>query len=174
MQIHAARKYVSPRTRPLTLEEKETRRLSYALKDWTAPTFADDVKTAAREMARLILSPCILVPVPSSQASTAANRKLAEAIAHLVPSAKVADVLTRAAPVESSCNRHRRNAGPLPVADHHITRKPNKWLSMRPDTRLYFVDNTSTSGNTLAACRAAIGAGEGLVFSDAGLPLFTF
>lgn len=174
MNITAARKYVSPRTRPLTFEETETRRLSYALKDWTAASFPADVQTAAREMARLIITPAILVPVPSSQGSTAANRKLAEAIAHLAPSVKIADVLTRAAPVESSCKRHRRNAGPLPVEEHHITRKPGKWISLREGERLYFVDNTTTSGNTLAACRTAIGAGEGLVFSDAGMPLFTF
>jgi len=125
-------------------------------------------------MAREVSAPCLLVPVPNSQGSTTANRKLAESIAHRLRAARVVDILTRSAPVESSCKRHRRNAGPLAVEAHHITRKPGKWISLRHGERLYFVDNTATSGNTLAACRAAIGAGEGLVFSDAGLPLFTF
>lgn len=116
MNIHAARLYVSPRTRPLTVEEKETRRLSYALKDWTAPGFSRDVDTAAREMARLIRGPCHLVPVPSSTGSTAANRALCRAIAFWVTGAKVRDgFLIRTRPVPSSCHRHRASAGGLPV-----------------------------------------------------------
>jgi len=31
----------------------------------------------------------------------------------------------------------------------------------------YFVDNVTTSGNTLEAARAALGFGAGLVFADA-------
>ncbi|HMP78651.1 MAG TPA: hypothetical protein PKD54_04315 [Pirellulaceae bacterium] len=174
MNIHAARKYVSPRTRPLTPDEQETRRLSYSLKDWTSDHFTEDAFTAAHEMAQLITAPCWLVPVPSSIGSTAANRKLAEAIVYYLPTAKIMDILTRAAPVASSCQRHRTAKGPLAVADHHIRRKPGKWIPMHEGERLYFVDNTTTSGNTLAACRLAIGTGDGLVFSDARLPLFTF
>lgn len=170
MNITAARKYVSPRTRALTPEEQETRRISYALKDPTADGFAADLLTAAREMALLVITPAVLVPVPDSKGSTAANLKLAQAIARQAPNVKVIDVLTRTAPVESSCERHRRHAGPLEIGQHRITRKPAKWISIREGVRLYFVDNTATSGNTLAACRAAIGAGEGLVFSDAGPP----
>ena len=33
MRTHAARLYVSPRTRPLNAEERETRRIAYDLKD---------------------------------------------------------------------------------------------------------------------------------------------
>ena len=174
MKIHAARLYVSPRTRPLTMDEQETRRLSYALKDWTTDYFTEAAFTAAYEMAQLITAPCWLIPVPSSTGSTAANRKLAEAILYYLPTAKIRDVLTRSAPVPSSCHRHRTRKGPLPVANHRITRKPGKWIPMREGERLYFVDNTTTSGNTLTACRLAIGTGDGLVFSDARLPLFTF
>jgi len=173
MNIYAARKYVSPRTRPLTFDEQETRRLSYALKDWTADTFTEDAFTAAHEMAKLITAPCWLIPVPSSTGSTAANRKLADAILYYQPAAKIRDVLTRSAPVPSSCHRHRAALGPLLVTAHNIRRKPGLWISMREGERLYFVDNTATSGNTLAACRLAIGTGDGLVFSDARLPLFT-
>jgi len=174
MNIYAARKYVSPRTRPLTLDEQEIRRLSYALKDWTTDHFTEDTFTAAYEMAQLITAPCWLVPVPSSTGSTTANRKLAEAIIYYLPTARIRDVLTRSAPVTSSCHRHRAALGPLLVTAHNIRRKPGLWISMREGERLYFVDNTATSGNTLAACRLAIGTGDGLVFSDARLPLFTF
>ncbi len=167
MNIHAARQYVSSRTRALTEEEQETRRLSYALKDTTTEHFTEDAFTAAHEMAKLIIGPCILVPVPDSKGSTAANRKLAEAIAYYAPFVIIKDVLTRTRPVESSCIRHKRNAGPLTIQQHNITRKRGKWMPMKKGDRLYFVDNVTTSGNTLAACRLAIGAGEGLVYSDA-------
>ena len=36
----------------------------------------------------------------------------------------------------------------------------------------YIVDNVTTSGTTLAACRAALGFGAGLVFADAYHPHF--
>ncbi len=168
MNVKSARLYVSPSRRPLTPEENETRRISYAIKDPASLTYAQDLETAAREMARLFFCPCILVPVPDRNGNTGANWKLAAAIArHIAPNAKVIDILKRAKPVESSCERHRRRAGALPVEQHHIIRNPKKWLSLKAGTRLFFVDNTTTSGNTLAACRAAIGAGEGLTFSDA-------
>lgn len=170
MQIHAARKYVSPRSRALTPDEQETRRLSYSLKDWTTEHFTADAYTAAFEMAKLITAPAILVPVPSSNGSTAANRKLAEAVVYYMPAARIMDILTRTEPVPSSCVRHRAKQGPLSVEAHHITRKPGKWIPMHEGERLFFVDNTTTSGNTLRACYAAIGAGEALVFSDAGMP----
>ena len=65
MKILVARRYVSPRTRPLNAEEQETRRLAYALK--TADPEA--VQIAAVDMARLIDGPCWLVPVPTSRGS---------------------------------------------------------------------------------------------------------
>ena len=65
MRTRAARLYVSPRTRPLTAEEQEVRRIAYALK--TAEPEA--VAIAAREMARLIDGACWLVPVPTSRGS---------------------------------------------------------------------------------------------------------
>ncbi len=36
------------------------------------------------------------------------------------------------------------------------------------ETAYYFVDNVATTGATLAACRAALGFGEGIVWADAG------
>ncbi len=164
----AARLYVSPSSRPLTAEERETRRLSYALKEWTAPEFQAAIDTAAPEMAALIEGPCYLVPVPSSAGCTEANKRLAQAIARHVQGARVKDgLLQRRAPVESSCNRHRNRKGPLSVQAHGFRRDTRKWLDAVP---LYFVDNTTTSGNTLRAANAAFGFGEGIAFSDAGRP----
>ncbi len=160
MKALAARRYVSPRTRPLTAEEQETRRLAYALK--TAD--ADAIRTAAPEMARLIDGPCWLVPVPTSKGSIAPNLALALEIAKHAPGARVAMQLHRTAPVESSCERHRRTARPIPVEAHGFTRRGAP-LAARP---LYFVDNVTTSGNTLKAARRTFGFGDGLVFADAG------
>jgi hypothetical protein len=61
MNILAARKYPNPRNGPLSLAEAETRRLAYAIKDPRSPSI--DFDTAAREMARLIETPCWLVPI---------------------------------------------------------------------------------------------------------------
>ncbi len=166
MNIYAARLYVSPRTRTLTPEEQETRSISYALKDWTAPKFTIAAATAAPAMAALIEGPCNLVPIPSSTGSTQANRRLANRIAKRVEGARVVDCLCRTQPVESSCERHKAKRGPLPIEQNHLERDPSKWMDT---VRTYFVDNTTTSGNTLRAARKALGFGDALVFSDAAL-----
>ena len=164
MNIHAARRYISPRTRALTPEEQETRWISYALKDWTAPEFTLALQAAAPEMAGMIKGPCALIPIPSSTGSTQANRRLANQIAQRVDGARVVDCLRRTQPVESSCERHKTKRGPLPIDQHHLERDPTKWLDT---VRTYFVDNTTTSGNTLRAARKALGFGDAIVFSDA-------
>ncbi len=165
MQILYARKYVSPRSRALTEEEKETRWISYALKDWTAPEHTLALQLAAREMSDLIhgRGPCNLIPVPSSTGSTQANLRLARQIAYWIP-ARVIDCLQRTAPVESSCTRHKSNRGGLPPEAHHFKRDPRQWLELAPT---YFIDNTATSGNTLQAAHDAFQFGDGLVFSEA-------
>ena len=160
MNTRAARRYVSPRTRPLTAEEQETRRLAYALKTGDPAAVA----VAAPELARLIDGPCWLVPVPTSRGSITPNLALALAVAKLVPGARVAPHLYRTRPVPSSCERHRRAQGGIPVEAHHLIRRGPP-LTVRP---LYFVDNVTTSGNTLRAARLAFGFGDGLVFADAG------
>ena len=160
MNTLAARRYVSPRTRPLNAEEQETRRLAYALK--TADLEA--VQIAAEDMARLIDGPCWLVPVPTSSGTIAPNLALALAIARRVPGARVAPHLHRPRPVPSSCDRHRKALGPVAVSAHGFIRRGPP-LAVRP---LYFVDNVTTSGNTLQAARLAFGFGCGLVFADAG------
>ncbi len=170
MNIHAARKYVSPRTRALTPQEHETRYISYQLKDPRQWDFPHVTAIAAEEMAALIEGPCNLIPIPSSKGSTEANRRLAKAIARHLEGARVIDCLRRTAPVPSSCERHKTKRGGLPVDAHNFQRNPRQWLDAVPT---YFVDNTTTSGNTLSAARAAFQFGDGLVFSDAGLPLWT-
>ena len=53
--------------------------------------------------------------------------------------------------------------GGIPPESHHIERAP-LMVALR---QVYFVDNVTTSGNTLQACRNALGHGAGLVFADA-------
>lgn len=163
MNIIAARKYVSPRSRTLTPDEAETRQVAYALKDATAP---DEVfRLAGREMANSIYGQCVLVPVPSSAGSTAANRKLCNAIAAELGTARVMDCLFREVPIESQRERHRRKLGPIRPEAHRINRR--KGVFFKVGTTVYCVDNVATSGNTLEACRMAISIAQGLVFADA-------
>ena len=161
----AARRYVSPRTRPLTLDEAQTRALAYLLKDRDCD--ADMIAAAAHEMARLIDGEyCNLIPVPDHTGSTEANARLACAIAYCTPHAEVFDALTRSAATESACERHRKRLPPLKPEDHCILRRTGGPLL--PLRKTYFVDNVLTSGNTVEACRLAfMGMGAGLVYADA-------
>lgn len=161
MNIIAARLYISPRTRALTAEEAETRRLSYAIKDRRSRTA--DFATAGLEMARLISGPCWLVPIPSSAGDTVANTILAMQIASFLTGARLVKAIIRTSPIESQCARHRRAAGSIRPEAHHFKRS-NKFLEALP---LYFVDNVTTSGNTLQAAHDVLGFGVGLVFADA-------
>ena len=164
----AARLYVSPRTRPLNQHEMETRGLSYLLKDADCPDTA--LHMAAREMAVLVWGPCNLIPAPSHTGDTSANLRLARAIAgYVAGGATVYDLLTRTSPAPSACDRHRAGLPPLTEAEHHITRRPGKPIPCRPS---YIVDNVTTGGTTIRACRAALGFGSGLVFADAFHPHF--
>ena len=128
MKILAARKYHSPRHGPLTADDTETRRLSYAIKapaaDWT------DYDTTGREMAALISGPCWLVPIPDSTGNTDANAKLAHAIARYTPGAQIVRALRRTRPIESQCARHKHALGPIPPDQHHLTRS-NHMLTLR-------------------------------------------
>ena len=164
--VLAAHRYVSSHA-PHRTPEDVTRRLNaYALKASGCPQ--EVVEECARDMAALIVKErCILVPVPGRNGDTAANRRLAEAIAlHARCSrVEVQDILTRAEPVESTCERHRQKRGPLPVEAHRIVTRSHAAFHLAP---IYFVDNVTTSGNTLAACAAALfGFGTGLVYADA-------
>jgi len=162
MQILAARKYKSRRKGLLSQAEAETRRLAYAIKDPRSPSV--DFDTAAREMAALIETPCWLVPVPASNGSTRANGLLAAHIASHRPGAQVARAIRRTKPIESQCQRHKRDLSATPPDQHHL--HAALWnLGCR---QVYFVDNVATSGNTMRAAFAALQRGAGLVFADAG------
>ena len=159
----AARRYVSPRTRPLNESERETRALSYMLKEADCPEAA--LQIAAAEMAALVWGPCNLIPAPDHTGDTAANRRLAKAIAaHVKGGAEVHDILTRTAPAPSSCDRHRTRGPAVSVEEHNITRRDGKPIPCR---RTFIVDNVLVGGNTIRACFNALGFGTGLVFGDA-------
>jgi len=158
--ILAARRYVSPRSRPITPDESETRRIAYALKR------GEEAELAVREMAGLLpldLPTLTLVPVPSSTGCIEANLILARAIAaEYAPQARVVPALRRSVPVESSCARRRRGLPGLTAADHKFVRVGG-WFALP----VFLVDNVATTGATLAAARHALGFGTGLVLADA-------
>jgi hypothetical protein len=171
MTILSARKYPSPRNGPLTPAQIETRRLAYAIKT-TAAAMAD-FELAATEMAAALLAhnvgldPIWLIPIPDSRGNTDANTRLAHLIARRMIAvgglAQVAKAIIRTRPVQSQCTRHKLALGPISPDQHHFTRA-RKPLSLR---QAWFVDNVTTSGNTLQAARDALGFGAGLVFADA-------
>ena len=158
--ILAARRYVSPRSRPITPDEAKTRLIAYSLKR------GEEIVIAAREMAELLppdLPTLTLVPVPSSTGSIEANLILARAIAsEYGPQARVVSALNRVVPVESSCSRRRRGLPGLTATDHKFVRVGG-WFALP----LFLVDNVATTGATLAAACHALGFGTGLVFADA-------
>ena len=158
--ILAARRYVSPRSRPITPEEVETRRIAYSLK------LGEEIEIAARENAALLpsdLPTLTLVPVPASTGSIEANLIFARAIAaEYGPQARVVPALRRVVPVESSCARRRRGLPGLTAADHEFVRVGGRFA-----LPVFLVDNVATTGATLAAALHAIGFGTGLVFADA-------
>jgi hypothetical protein len=180
LSIIAAHKYVSPRARPLTHEEAEVRRIAYALK---VPT-AEACELAARDLAPLIdaheasATHLVLMPVPSSTGSTEANLQFANALAAELRRAcpAVASVRRRVQvkitvghkhPVESSCVRRKRGLFGLQGEEHAFIRLAG-WLTAT-GTAYYFVDNMATTGATIAACRSALGFGDGIVWADQGL-----
>jgi hypothetical protein len=154
-----AAKYPHLRGGTLTLEEMAVRDTAYALK---TPT-SEAIEIAAPAMAALIDGPCWLVPVPASHGSLHANLMLANAIARMVPGARVRCAVGRSHPVESSRARRLRGLLGLGVEQHAIIRTAGP---MEP-LPLYFVDNVITTGNTVTACRRALGWGTGLAYADA-------
>ena len=174
IDILSAHKYVSPRSRPLTPEEVEVRRIAYALK---IPT-AEACELAARDLAPLLDAAeapgtvIVLMPVPSSTGTVDANRQIANELAAEVhrryPERRVQVKITvgRKHPVESSCVRRRRGLTGLHGEEHAMIRVAGPLTATA--TAYYFVDNMATTGSTLDACRAALGFGEGIVWADEG------
>lgn len=153
-------RYISPRTRPLTVGEALIRQIAYDLK---VPTAAA-IGIAVPLMATLLEpGPCWLIPVPSSSASTKANLAICQALRRLNPAARIVIGLRRRHAVESSCERRRRGLLGLDVAQHAFQRCCGP-LHRMP---VWFVDNVVTTGTTLKAAHLAFGTGEGLVYADA-------
>ena len=158
--VHYATRYVSPRSRPLTEDEKLIRQVSYDLK---IPTPAA-IEIAAPLMAALLeRKPCWLLPIPSSSGSTEANMALCRALQRLIPGARIAVGLRRIHPVESSCARRRRGLLGLSVEEHAFARCCGPLLRMP----VWFIDNVVTTGATLRAAHLAFGTGDGVVYADA-------
>ena len=174
MQIIAAHKYVSPRSRPITPEEAEVRRIAYALK---IPT-SEACELAARDLAPLVDAAeapgthIVLMPVPASTGTIDANRQFANELAAEIhrryPDRRIIVKVTvgRQHPVESSCVRRRRGLPGLRGEDHAMIRVAGPLTAT--NTAYYFIDNMATTGATLKACRAALGFGSGIVWADAG------
>jgi len=163
MHILTARRYPNSRLGPLTAAQLETRRLAYSVKDPAGP--AVDFDTVGAEMALLITGPCWLVPIPNSTCDDTANRILCSHIARYCAGAQIAIAICRKAPIDSQCLRHKRNLPSTPAAEHHLARTGIR-LGLR---QVYFVDNVSTSGNTLFAAHDALTYGAGLVFAAVGV-----
>ena len=154
-----AAKYVPLGCRTLSPEELTIRRTAQDLKTGNETA----IQIAAHAMARLIDGPCWLVPVPASNGALDANLALARAIVALVPGARVTCAIDRAHPVESSCARRLRGLPGLTVEQHAIIRTAGPMKAMP----VHFVDNVITTGATVAACRRALGWGNGLAYADA-------
>ena len=179
MNIIASHKYVSPRARPLTPEEAEVRRIAYALK---VPT-VEACETAARDLAPLVdaaeapVTTIVLMPVPASTGSIDANRQFANELAAEIhrryPDRRVQVKTTvgRKHPVESSCVRRRRGEAGLQIDQHALIRVAGPLTAT--GTAYYFIDNMATTGATLAACRSALGFGDGIVWADEGRATIT-
>ena len=164
----SAHRYLSPRGRALTPEQVEIRRIAYALKE------PDPVacRIAAKIMAPILLDAepnrhIVLMPVPTSAGNTTPNSRLAADIAaeigRLDPRRKITIQATvgRRHPVESSCQRRKRGLRGLPAAQHAIIA-----VSQPPaEAAAYFLDNVRTEGVTIAACRAALGHGNSIVWA---------
>jgi hypothetical protein len=158
--VHYATRYVSPRSRPLTEDEKLIRQVAYDLK---IPTPAAIAVAAPLMAALLEREPCWLIPVPSSSGGTDANMALCRAIKFLIPEARIVVGIRRTHPVESSCVRRRRGLLGLSVVQHAFVRCCGPLLNLP----VWFVDNVVTTGATLRAAHLAFGTGGGIVFADA-------
>ncbi len=157
-------KYVPLGYRTANSDETAARRIARDLKNASA----EAVKIAATAMAALIEGSCWLVPVPASDGSLTANLALAQAIAELVPGARVKCAVARAHShsVESSCERRLRGLPGLTVDEHAIIRTAGPMDALP----VHFVDNVITTGTTIAACRRALGWGTGIAYADASTP----
>ena len=147
-------RYVSPDQRPLTREERDVRRVAFALRD--AERWA--VAAAAARMAPFVPPGAVLVPVPSSLGGVEANLALAHAISERTGT-RVLPAIHRQAPVPSS-RLMRREGYPSPHPDTHGFVATGIPL---PEGAVLFIDNVMTTGSSFQAARLALGhRGRGL------------
>ena len=158
--VYYATRYVSPRSRALTEDEKLIRQIAYELK---IPTPAAIAVAAPMMAALLEREPCWLIPVPSSSGGIDANMAICNAIKLLIPGARIVVGIRRARPVESSCARRRRCLLGLSVEEHAFVRCCGPLLRLP----VWFVDNVATTGTTMHAAHLAFGTGDGVVYADA-------
>lgn len=165
MKFYAPHVYVSPRYvegGKLTRYEYVVREVSWELKAVGPGPKGDPIALlgAAHDMAEILPAGWVtLVPCPSSKGDREANLTIARAIAARRPQTRVADVLRRRTPVESS--RARRAAGGWSLAPQEHT----IYAVARPPGRVAFVDNVIATGNTMRAARRAVGKGVGLAWA---------
>ena len=160
----SARLFVQTGRRVRNAEEQEAYLRSYFLKAETCPRRI--LEACAKEMASLIRGEeCILIPVPDCTGFTGRNLRLAQCIqVHVSGCAQVMDILTRSESTESQCDRHCKGEDPLTPEELKIVVSPHRPFTL---TTIYFVDNVTTSGATIQACRDALGFGTGLVYAEA-------
>ena len=153
-------RYISPRSRPLTHNEKVIRQVAYDLKISTP----DAIAFAAPLMAELLnREPCWLIPIPSSSGSTEANLAICHALRRLNPLSRIITGIRRTHPVESSCILRRQGLLGLTVKQHAFERCCGP-LHRMP---VWFIDNVVTTGNTIKAAHLVFGTGDGVVYADA-------
>jgi hypothetical protein len=81
----------------------------------------------------------------------------------IIPGARIVVGIRRAHPVESSCARRRRGLLGLSADQHAFERCCGPLLRLP----VWFVDNVTTTGNTIKAAHLAFGTGGGIVYADA-------
>ena len=152
-----AHEYKSPRSHQLSDEEKRVREVAYDIKD---KNNLEAISVAAKEMADLVNSSNVLIPIPNSKGDTTANKILADGIAQKT-GAKVQDVLGTKKERES--NLLRSKAGKQRI-------KPTKMGLKLTDTiedarNVLFVDNVAATGSSIRAAINLINGGRGLVYA---------
>lgn len=148
--------YVSPRERDLTPAEQHVRNVAYALK--RAEPWA--IREAVSVMKPHVPRGASLVPIPSSQGDTRANRELANALAR-VTNSNVVDALSRKHPVEPSHARRQKGLPGLHPREHGMRR------TRKVKEPVIFIDNVMTTGSTFHAARRTLGTGKGLAYAHA-------
>jgi SPP1 gp7 family putative phage head morphogenesis protein len=154
--------------REFTAEEEAIRAIAQGLKTGDA----EAIKIAAEQMAARIPKNALLIPIPNSKGSTAANAALAKAIAKKKGggTVKVLDAVGRVKPIESSRVRRQNGQAGLSIEDQAASMRAKTVLPSdgRP---IFFVDNLYVTGNTAEGARIALGLEDANLLAYAQAPL---